>query len=149
MKADDDESKPIKYASAKDELKALVATTAGQAVRVFDLDAIEGLLVSAGITLDEFVAEAQQHCWGRVKNPVGFLKSLAKQFRAKTQRASAPVTAAEAEEKNYRCPICSSLVRGEGAVLGPDGKERPCQCASPAYIKRLRERGVFPPEAAQ
>lgn len=147
-KSDDDDSQPTKYASGKDELKALTSK-AGQPLRVADLDSIEYLLACPGVTWEDFVAEARQHSWSRIKNPVGFLKSLAKKFRAKTQRASAPITAAEAEEKNYRCSSCGSRVRGEGAILDVNGKPAPCRCASPEYIARMRERGIFSEETQQ
>jgi hypothetical protein len=146
---DDDALKAnLEYASPKDELKA-IASAVGGPLRVADLDAIEALLIGASISWHDFLAEVRKHAWNKVKNPVGFLKSLAKEFRRKTQLASAPVTAAEAEEKNYRCPTCGSRERGAGAVLDANGKAAPCVCASPEYIVRQRERGVFSDEAAQ
>jgi hypothetical protein len=140
---DDDDSEPTKYASAKDELKAL-ATKAGAPLRVADLDAIEALLACRGVTWEGFVAEARRHSWGRVKNPVGFLKSLAKQFHAKTRPASPPVTAAEAEERDYKCKFCHSRILGEGAV--PDGRGGfiPCTCANDEWVERQHApRGLF------
>jgi hypothetical protein len=77
-----------------------------------------------------------------VTNPIGFLKSLAKKFRAKTQLASAPVTAAEAEERDYKCPKCFSRIRGEGLRL-EGGKTVPCECASPEYVREMTERKVI------
>ena len=53
------------------------------------------------------------------RNPAGFLRDLAKRFRAKTRPASAPLTAAEVEEKNYRCELCGSRVRGVFAKETP------------------------------
>jgi hypothetical protein len=55
---------------------------------------------------------------------------------------------AEAEERDYQCPLCSSRVRGEGARL-VDGKVVPCSCASAEYVARLRERGTFARETVQ
>lgn len=147
LKSDDDDSNPAKYASAKDELKSIVAK-AGDSLRVVDLDSIEALLVGAGVTWDTFVEEVRRHSWNRVTNPVGFLKSLAKKFRTKTQLASAPVTAAQEVAKNYRCNICGSRSPGEGARLIA-GKAVPCSCASPEYIVRQRARRVFAEESTQ
>jgi hypothetical protein len=147
-KPDDDHSKGSKYASAKDELKAIFEASAGVPIRAADLDAIESQLSCTGVTWERFVAEARGHDWKRITNPTGFLKKLAKNFRARTQPASAAITAAEAAAKNYRCPICHSAVRGEGVVLGNDGKPTPCSCASPEYVDRQRARGVFEAEKA-
>jgi hypothetical protein len=141
LRSDDDDSNPTKYAAAKDELKAIVSK-AGQPLRVSDLDSIEALLAGAGVTWDAFVAEARRHSWSRVTNPIGFLKSLAKSFRAKTQLASAPLTAAEAEERDYQCPKCFSRIRGEGVRL-EGTKTVPCECASPEYVRKMIERKVM------
>jgi hypothetical protein len=144
---DDDDSITTKYASARDELKTLAARN-GSSLRVADLDWIEARLGNAGLDLETFVTEARGHSWDRISNPVAFLKDLAKNFRAKVQPTSPPVTAAEAREKNYRCPKCGSRVRGQGAVLIV-GKVAPCSCASPEWITRQRARGVFPEEPTQ
>ena len=142
----DDDSASTEYASAKDELKAIYQAHRGDPIRVADLDAIESLLSFTGVPWEAFVAEARRHDWKRLTNPTGFLKKLARNFRLKTQAASAPVTAAEAADKDYRCQVCGSTVRGEGARL-IDSKLVPCSCASPEWIARQREGGVFPPEA--
>ena len=142
----DDDSKPTEFATAKDELKAIFQAKAGVAIRVSDLDAIESTLAGVGVTWEVFVAEVRGHAWDRVKNPVGFLKHFAQKFRAKTQPASAPVTAAEAAARDYKCPKCFTKKRGEGAVLVAC-KWVPCECASPEYIAHQRERGLFEPEA--
>jgi hypothetical protein len=146
---DDDKPSRTQYASGKDELKAIYLAKTGESFRVADLDAIESILFAAAITWEIFAAEARKHAWSSITNPVGFLKSLAKRFRAKTQVSSPPLTAAEADAKNYRCDICGSPARGQGARL-IDGKEVPCSCASPEYIAHQRARGVFaaeePPE---
>jgi hypothetical protein len=144
----DDDSKRTEYASAKDELKALYRAKTGSAIRTSDLDAIESTLVAGGVTWEAFVAEVRGHAWGSVKNPVGFLKHFSKTFRAKTQPASAPVTAAEAAARNYQCPKCFSKKPGEGSRL-EDGKPVPCECASPEWIERQRVRGVFEVESDQ
>jgi Helix-turn-helix domain len=141
---DDDDSEPTKYASARDELKAL-ATKAGASLRVADIDSIEALLACGGVTWDAFVEEARQHSWSRITNPVGFLKSLARKFRARTRLASAPVTADEWEARNYRCQVCDSRTPGEGALL-VNGALVPCSCANCEWIARQRARGVFAAE---
>ena len=142
----DDDSKRTEYASAKDELKAIYQAKTGTAIRASDLDAIESNLVGMGVTWEVFVAEFRGHAWDRVKNPVGFLKHFSKKFRAKTQPANAPVTAAEAAARDYQCPACFSKKPGEGSRLEA-GRAVPCECASPEYIARQRERGLFEPEA--
>jgi hypothetical protein len=93
------------------------------------------------------VGEVRRHAWDSIKNPVGFLKNLAKTFRARTKVTIAPKTAREIKATNYRCPICGSRTLGEGARL-VDGKISPCSCASEEYIARERIRGVFPQEKA-
>jgi hypothetical protein len=141
-KVDDDEPTSSEYASGKDELKAIYLAKTGESFPVADLDAIEATLVGVGITWDAFVADIRGHAWDRITSPIGFLKNRAKKFRALTRATSRPVTAAEAAIKNYRCPLCSSTVPGEGARR-IDGKTVPCSCASPEYVARQRARGVF------
>ena len=146
----DDEEKPGEaYASPEDELKAIYVAKAGEPITVAVLDAIRVNLELNRVTMGEFVSGLRAHLAGNWKNPAGFLRDLSKKFRAKNQRASEPVTAAEAEEKNYRCEFCGSRVRGEGAILQPGGKTVPCQCASPEYIARQCARGVFAEEPSQ
>jgi hypothetical protein len=122
--------------------RTAIVAKAGQPLRVSDLDSIEALLAGAGVTWDTFVAEARRHSWSRVTNPIGFLKSLAKSFRAKSQLASAPVTAAEAEERDYQCPKCFSRIRGEGVRL-EGTKTVSCECASPEYVRKMIERKII------
>lgn len=129
------------YASGKEEVKA-IASRAGVSFRARDLDEIESHLISKGVSWEHFASEARTHSWGRIKNPIGFLKSLAKRFKLLTRPATAPVTAAEAVDQNYQCPTCNSRVKGEGAIL-IDGKFQPCPCASQDYIDRQRARGLF------
>ena len=144
-RADDGEEPGEAYASPEDELKAIYLAKAGEPITVAVLDAIRVNLELASVTMSEFVSGLRGHLAGNWKTPAGFLRSLSKNYRAKSQPASEPITAAEAEEKNYRCQSCGSRVRGEGARL-IDGKPVPCSCASPEYIARLRARGVFPKE---
>lgn len=146
QRADDDEPRRVEYASGKDELKAIYFAKTGEQFRIADLDAIEASLVAAGVTWEAFAADVRAHSWDRIKNPVGFLKNRAKNFRAITRRSTAPVTAAEAAVQNYRCPICSSRTPGEGARI-VSGRWEPCTCAGPEYIQRQRARGVFAPKA--
>jgi len=119
---------------------------AGEDIRTADLDAIEAMLSGSGVTWEAYATEARRHDWPRIKNPTGFLKNLARNFRARVQPASAPVTAAEAAAKNYQCPVCFSRTPGEGIRQGNDGNLVPCQCASPEYIARQRARGIFAEE---
>ena len=98
----------------------------------------------------DFVAEVRKHAQNPWRNPPGFLRNLSKSFLAKTRPAGAPITAAQAAERNYRCPICGSRNPGEGARL-VDGKFVPCSCATEEYISRERERprGVFAEETIE
>jgi hypothetical protein len=137
------------YASPEDELKAIYQSKSGEPITIDVLSAIRSNLELRGVSLDDFVLEVRKHAKNDWRNPAGFLRDLSKRFRAKTRSACAPVTAAEAEEKNYRCPHCSSRVRGEGVILDGNGKLAPCSCASPEYIARERERGVFAEENPQ
>jgi hypothetical protein len=142
--ASDDDSKGTAYASAKDELKAIYQDKYGTAIRVNDLDSIESALGAAGATWEAFVAEVREHAWDRITNPVGFLKHFAKNFRLKTQAASAPVTADEAAVRDYKCSKCFSKTPGEG-LRWEAGKALPCECANPEYVARQRARGIFNP----
>jgi GntR family transcriptional regulator len=141
--ADDAEPTNTEYASGKDELKALYFAIAGEHFRVVDLDSIESILFNAGVSWEIFVADLRRHSWDRITNPIGFLKDRAKKSRTLSTRSSAPVTAAEAAERAYKCQSCGSAIRGIGAVAGSDGKPVPCECASPDWIARQRARGVF------
>jgi hypothetical protein len=145
---DDDEPKP-QYATPEDELKAIYSSKAKDPIPLVVLDAIRVNLELTQVTMDEFVAELKKHhIDGNWRSPSGFLRDLSKRFRSKTRVASAPVTAIEAEEKNYRCSICASTVHGEGARL-IDGKFVPCSCANQEYISRKRKQGVFSEETRQ
>jgi hypothetical protein len=141
----DDEGEPrgASYASSEDELKAIFQSKSGETITLDVLSSIRSNLELTVVTMDDFVLEVRKHAKNDWRNPSGFLRDLSKRFRAKTHPASAPVTAAEAEEKSYRCPHCGSRARGEGAILDADGKPAPCSCASPEYVARQRERGVF------
>jgi hypothetical protein len=141
---DDEEENPGEpYASPDDELKAIYLAKAGEPMTVAVLDAIRLNLELNQVSMSDFVAEVRKHARNLWRNPAGFLRDLSKRFRAKTRPASAPVTAAEAEKAEYRCPSCGSSVRGEGAIFGANGKITPCSCASAEYIARKRERGIF------
>lgn len=146
--ADDEEEPEDVYASPEDELKAIYLAKAGEPITVAVLDAIRLHLEVNRVTMGEFVSGLQSHLAGNWKNPAGFLRDLSKKFRAKNQPASDPITATEAAEKNYKCGVCGSTVRGEGARL-IDGKPVPCSCASPEWITRQRARGVFAEEPSQ
>lgn len=140
----DDEARPGEiYASPEDELKAIYLAKAGEPITVAVLDAIRVNLELNRVPMDEFVSGLRAHLAGNWKNPAGFLRDLSKRFRSKNQQATGPVTAAEAEEANYRCDICGGRVRGEGIVIGHDGRWLPCRCAAPEWVARQRARGVF------
>lgn len=146
----DDEAKLGEvYASPEDALKAIYLAKAAEPIPVVVLSAIRTNLELTQVTLDEFVDELKKHhLQGNWRNPAGFLIDFSRRYRSKIRSASAPLTAAEAEEKNYRCLICSSTVRGEGVRL-VDDKLVPCSCASHEYISRERERGIFSEETPQ
>lgn len=144
--ADDDANPATRYASSEDELKAIYQAKVGEQITVEVLDAIRVNLSLAGVDLSEFVAEVKKHAQNPWRNPPGFLRDLSRRYRARTRVAGAAVTAAEAEAKNYRCSLCKSTVRGEGAVLDSQGKAIPCTCASPEWVARQRARGVFAEE---
>jgi hypothetical protein len=150
-KKGDDEADPppTSYTSPEDELKAIFQSKTGEPMTIDVLSSIRSNVELRLVSMDDFVLEVRKHAKNDWRNPPGFLRDLSKRFRAKTRPASAPVTAAEAEEKNYRCPHCSSRVRGEGAILDANDKPAPCSCASPEYIARQRERGVFAMETPQ
>ena len=146
---DDGEPPEPRYASSEDELKAIYQSKSGEPITIDLLSAIRSNLELTLVSMDDFVLEVRKHAKNERRNPPGFLRDLSKRFRAKTRPASVAVTAAEAEEKNYRCSVCSSRVRGEGAVFDASGRMAPCSCASPRYIARQRERGVFTGENPQ
>ena len=149
-KSDDDGQHPEgPYASPEDELKAIYLKKSGERITIAVLDAIRMNLELKGVSMADFVEEVHKHAHNEWRNPAGFLRDLSSRFRAKTLKASPPITAAEAEEKNYKCEFCGSRVRGEGALIRPNNKIEPCQCASPEYIARMRERGIFSEETQQ
>jgi hypothetical protein len=138
----DDENPGTVYASPEDELKAIYARKAGEPITLEVLTAIRGDLELSGVSFGAFLAEVKKHSANPWRNPPGFLRSLSKRFRAKTRPASDPVTAAEAEEQNYKCPLCFSRIRGEGIRL-VDRKAVPCECATAEYIARQTALGTF------
>jgi hypothetical protein len=144
----DDENPSTFYATPEDELKAIYARKTREPITIEVLTAIRGDLESSGVSFGDFVAEVRKHSANDWRNPAGFLRSLSKRFRSKTRPASDPVTAAEADETNYRCTLCDSRIRGEGARF-VDGKVVPCSCASADYIAHQRERSVFADEPTQ
>ena len=105
---DEGEAPETPYASSEDELKAIYHSRSGEPITIDLLSSIRSNLELTLVTMDDFVLEVRKHVRNDWRNPPGFLFDLSKRFRAKTRPASAPVTAAEAEEKNYRCLICSS-----------------------------------------
>jgi hypothetical protein len=143
---DDEENPPEAYASPEDELKAIYQAKAGTPITIEVLSAIRENLELTGVGMGEFVAALKDtHIKSKWRNPPGFLRHFSKRFRSKTRVAAQPITAAEAEARDYKCPLCHSKTPGTGAVL-VDGKSVPCVCASQDWIARQRERGVFPPE---
>jgi hypothetical protein len=139
----DDEEKPAEvYASPEDELKAIYLKKNGEHITIEVLDAIRGHLEPNRISFERFVGEVKKHSANEWRNPAGFLRALAQRFRTKTRPASAPVTAAQAEEQNYRCALCGSTVRGQGLRL--EGKKIiPCECASAEYVAERTAQGTF------
>jgi hypothetical protein len=147
QKGDDAAENPgVAYASPEDELKAIFQAKAGAPITTELLRAIRVNLELSGVSVDDFVVEVRKHTQNKWRNPAGFLRDLSKRFRSKTRAAADPVTAAEAEAKNYRCPICGSTVRGQGGVADGNGSFVPCTCASPDWIAEQRGRGVFAPQ---
>ncbi len=140
---DDAEPPNTIYASAEDELKAIYLNKTGEAMSVELLQLIRADLEVRSVTVSEFVTAVKKHTGNRWTNPAGFLRNFSKNFRSKTRSVTDPVTAAEAEERNYKCPSCGSRVRGEGLLLDSGQKAKPCPCASPEYIQRMREKGFL------
>jgi hypothetical protein len=131
-KGDDDSETPATvYASPEDELKAIYQAKTREPITTELLHAIRVNLELSSVSMGDFVVEVRKHTQNKWRNPAGFLRDLSKRFRAKTRAAADPVTAAEAEAKNYRCPICGSTVRGEGAVPDGNGNFVPCTCREP------------------
>jgi hypothetical protein len=150
QKGDDEAENPEgTYASPEEELKAIYQSKTGEPITIALLDAIRVNLECGRVSMGDFLVEVRKHVRNEWRNPPGFLRDFSQRFRAKTRLAGAPVTAAEAEEKNYRCEFCGSRIRGEGVILDANGKMAPCSCASPEYIARQRERGVFAGESPQ
>ena len=144
----DEENRNPVYATPEDELKAVYLAKTGEPITIEVLTAIRDNLELSGVTAGDFLAEAKKHLGNRLSNPAGFLRDLSKRFRAKTRPAGAPVTAAEAEEKAYKCPLCFSTIRGEGLRL-VDRRAVPCECASAEYIARHTELGTFAKDPPQ
>jgi len=150
IRVDDEENPPEIYASPEDELKAIYQAKAGAPITIEVLRTIREDLELTGVGMGEFVvALKESHIQNEWRNPAGFLRDFAKHFRSKTRVAARPLTAAEAEVRNYQCKICFSKTPGKGILQGDNGTLKPCSCASPEYIARQRERGIFPPETPQ
>lgn len=147
--ADDDESPGSRYASPDEELKAIYEAKTGERITIEVMDAIRSNLLTSEVSKSDFVEEVKKHAQNQWRNPPGFLRSLSVRYRAKIRVVGAPVTAAEAAEKAYQCPICFSCTRGEGMVVGGNGKPAPCTCASPEYIAHKRASGFFTEETPQ
>jgi hypothetical protein len=147
---DDEENPPEAYASPEDELKAIYQAKAGTPITIEVLSAIRENLELTAVDMGEFVAAVKEsHIRSEWRTPAGFLRDFSKRFRSKTRVAGRPITAAEAEARDYQCKICYSKTPGEGILQGDNGTFKPCSCASPEYIARQRERGVLPPETTQ
>ena len=150
IRVDDEENPPEVYASPEDELKAIYQAKAGAPITIEVLRAIRDDLELIGVGMGEFVSALKEsHIQSEWRSPAGFLRDFAKRFRSKTRVASRPMTAAEAEARDYQCKICFSKMPGEGILQGDNGTLKQCSCASPEYIARQRERGTFPPEKPQ
>jgi hypothetical protein len=139
----------IEYASPDDELKAIYKAKEGKPITIHLLDQIRTDLEIRGVPMATYVEEVRRHVGNGWNNPAGFLRSKSKSFRSTTAVASAPLSKAEREERDYKCPICGSAERGAGLLPPRDGKILPCECASAEYIARQRERGVIAPEVVQ
>jgi hypothetical protein len=113
---DDDENSGTSYASPEDELKSIYRAKADEPMTIDLLDVIRVNLEFTGVSMNDYVIEVKKHAQNKWRNPAGFLRNLSSRFRAKTRAATEPVTAAEATARNYRCSLCGSRVRGEGAV---------------------------------
>jgi hypothetical protein len=148
-KAPDDEHPEERFASPHDELKAIYQDKAGEPITIHLLDAIRLNLECTTVSMSDFVVEVKKHAQNEWRNPAGFLRDLSQRFRLRTRTADRPVTAAEAQARNYKCPNCHSRIPGEGIIPAADGKFVPCTCASPEYIAHQRERGIFAQEIAQ
>jgi hypothetical protein len=144
----DDDPDEVRYASPEAELKAIYLTKAGEPITISLLDAIRVNLETTGVSMADFAAEVKKHFRGDWRNPPGFLRDLSKRFRSKTRPAAAPVTAEEAEARDYQCQLCHSRVPRQGAILR-GGQSLPCACAGLEWIAEMRARGVFPPEDDQ
>jgi len=150
IRVDDEKIPPEVYASPEDELKAIYQAKAGAPITIEVLRAIREDFELTVVGMGEFVAELKEsHIQNEWRNPAGFLRDFAKRFRSKTRVAARPITAAEAEVRDYQCKICFSKTPGEGILQGDNGTLKPCSCASQEYIARQRERGTFPPETSQ
>lgn len=142
-KADDDEN--LEFETPWDELKYLYARKTGDAPTIDVLETVEVNLLTTGAEISAFVAEIRNnHLAGNWQNPPGLLKKLSRDFRTRARKAAPPVTAQEAADRDYRCVICGSRKRGEGMKL-VDKVWMACECATPEYVDKMREKGHLPP----
>jgi len=112
------------------------------------LTVIRADLEATQVTFGEYLAEIRKRAGNEWRNPAGFLRSMSKRFRSKARPASDPITAAEEQEKNYKCPICFSAVPGEGVRL-VGGKIEVCECATPAYAAQFQARALLKEKTLQ
>lgn len=146
MKPDDEEKPGTVYASPEDELKAIYLAKAREPITIELLTVIRADLEATRVSFGEYLVEVRKHIGNDWRNPAGFLRSLSQRFRSKTRPASEPITAAQEQEKNYKCQLCFSAVRGEGVRL-VGGKIEVCECATPEYAAQYHARASLKEQA--
>lgn len=106
--ADDDESigDPAEYATSEDELKAIVRAKTGQDIPWKELIWIKERLELQAVSFDDFVMAVRKHARNNWKNPIGFLKFFAGNFRQNTRPASPPLPK-NAEDRPPRKCSCA------------------------------------------
>lgn len=130
LKVDDDDSGK-EYASPKDELKGLFQKLTGDSIPERDLTEIQHLLEMRLKSMAGFLAELKKQNLQGLRNPIGFMKSLAKKSYAP---ASAPELAPPPPPE--KCEHCN-CVKGEGILLTGDQFEACPECATPETIAKV------------
>lgn len=118
----DDESilDPAEYATSEDELKAIVRAKTGQDIPRKELIWIKERLELQGVTVEDFVAVVREHARNDWKNPIGFLKDFARNFRRNTRPAAPPLQKSAAGNQQPKCPCSWGYIGQDPHIFCPN-----------------------------
>ena len=127
---------PIRYASAKEEIKAIYCakTGEGQFPSALLMEHLELLLIRNNLTWEIFYEALLPHVPNTWRNPAGFLVYFAKNLRLQIQQVSPP-----REAPKPKCPTCGCNNR-RGALPDGHGLFIACpDCSDPEWRAQLQQ----------